>query len=142
MRRPMVQLDQLSRRGLASEQGMEERTVGARQCQLLRSWPLLVLFSSGCCLLRTQRSKTVPRLPKPWRPDGVKTLTTAPAPAPDMTSESVLSAQPKAVHDTSPRVSAAARAARAEALPRNTRFTAPAAYPQNSNLFDRFSIKG
>jgi hypothetical protein len=80
-------------------------------------------------------------LPKPWRPDGVKTLTTAPAPAPDMTSDAVVSAQPKAVHDTSAKVSAA-RAARAESLPRNTRFTAPAAYPQNSNLFDRFSIKG
>src|SRR5262249_38001979 len=80
-------------------------------------------------------------LPKPWRPDGVKTLTTAPAPAPDMTSDAVVSAQPKAVHDTSAKVSAA-RAARAESLPRNTRFTAPAAYPPNSNLFDRFSIKG
>jgi hypothetical protein len=82
-------------------------------------------------------------LPKPWRPDGAKALTTAPAPAPDMTSQAVLSAQPKAVHDTSAaRVSAAARVARAESLPRNTRFTAPAVYPQNSNLFDRFSIKG
>jgi hypothetical protein len=81
-------------------------------------------------------------LPKPWRPDGVKTLTTAPAPAPDMTSAAVLSAQPKATHDTSAKVNAAARAARAEVLPRNTRFTAPAAYPQDSNLFDRFSIKG
>ena len=81
-------------------------------------------------------------LPKPWRPDGVKTLTTAPAPAPDMTSDAVVSAQPKAAHDTSAKVSAAARAARAESLPRNTHFAAPAAYPQNSNLFDRFSIKG
>jgi len=81
-------------------------------------------------------------LPKPWRPDGVKTLTTAPAPAPDMTSDAVVSAQPKAVHDTSAKFSAAARAARAESLPRNTHFAAPAAYPQNSNLFDRFSIKG
>ena len=81
-------------------------------------------------------------LPKPWRPDGVKTLTTAPAPAPDMTSDAIVSAQPKAVHETPAKVSAAARAARAEALPRHTRFTAPDPYPQNSNLFDRFSIKG
>ena len=80
-------------------------------------------------------------LPKPWRPDGVKTLTTAPAPAPDMTSEAIVSAQPKAVHETSAKVSAAARAARAEALPRHTRFATPDAY-QNGNLFDRFSIKG
>jgi hypothetical protein len=81
-------------------------------------------------------------LPKPWRPDGAKALTTAPAPAPDMTSQAVVSAQPKAVHDTSAKVRVAARAARAEALPRNTRFAAPAVYPQNGNLFDRFSIKG
>jgi hypothetical protein len=80
-------------------------------------------------------------LPKPWRPDGVKTLTTAPAPAPDMTSDAVVSAQPKAVHETSAKVSAAARAARAEVLPRHTRFATPDAY-QNGNLFDRFSIKG
>jgi hypothetical protein len=80
-------------------------------------------------------------LPKPWRPDGVKPLTTAPAPAPDMASQAVISAQPKVVHDSSAKVSAAARAARAEALPRNTRPTAPAVYQQNSNLFDRFSIK-
>ena len=81
-------------------------------------------------------------LPKPWRPDGVKTLTTAPAPAPDMSSDAVLSAQPKTVHDASARINAAARAARAEALPRNRQFAAPDYYPQNSNLFDRFSIKG
>ena len=81
-------------------------------------------------------------LPKPWRPDGVKTLTTAPAPAPDMTSDAVLSAQPKVVHDASAKINAAARAARAEALPRNRNATEPVNYPQNSNLFDRFSIKG
>jgi hypothetical protein len=80
-------------------------------------------------------------LPKPWGPDGVKTLTTAPAPAPDMSSEAVLSAQPKTVHDASARINAVARAARAEALPRN-RQAAHDYYPQNSNLFDRFSIKG
>jgi hypothetical protein len=34
-------------------------------------------------------------LPKPWRPDGLQMLTTTPAPAPDMTSQAVLSAQPK-----------------------------------------------
>ena len=79
-------------------------------------------------------------LPKPWRPDGAKALTTAPAPAPDMTSQAVVSAQPKDVQ--SARVRTAARAARAEALPKNTRFAAPAVCPQNSNLFDRFSIKG
>lgn len=79
-------------------------------------------------------------LPKPWRPDGVKTLTTIPAPAPDMTSDVVLSAQPKAAIDNSAKI-AAARAARAEA-PKIRRVTQPIDYPQNTNLFDRFSIKG
>jgi hypothetical protein len=35
-------------------------------------------------------------LPKPWQPDPVQTLVTAPAPEPDMTSPAVLAAQPKA----------------------------------------------
>jgi hypothetical protein len=34
-------------------------------------------------------------LPKPWHPDPIQALTAAPAPAPDMTSEAVLAAQPK-----------------------------------------------
>jgi hypothetical protein len=34
-------------------------------------------------------------LPQPWRPDPTQILTAAPAPAPDMTSEAVLAAQPK-----------------------------------------------
>lgn len=80
-------------------------------------------------------------LPQPWRPDGVKTLTTIPAPAPDMTSDVVLSAQPKAAIDNSAKI-AAARAARAEAPPKIRRVTQPIDYPQNTNLFDRFSIKG
>ncbi len=33
-------------------------------------------------------------LPEPWRPDTVPTLTTTPAPAPDMSSTAVLGAQP------------------------------------------------
>jgi len=35
-------------------------------------------------------------LPKPWHPDPTQILVAAPAPAPDMTSEAVLAAQPKA----------------------------------------------
>ncbi|MGA7066069.1 MAG: hypothetical protein WB048_07030, partial [Pseudolabrys sp.] len=77
-------------------------------------------------------------LPKPWRPDGGKTLTTIPAPAPDMTSDVVLSAEPKAAIDNSAKI-AAARAARAEAPPKIRRVTQPIDYPQNTNLFDRFS---
>src|SRR5262245_62691803 len=34
-------------------------------------------------------------LPKPWHPDPIQVHTAAPAPAPDMTSEAVLAAQPK-----------------------------------------------
>jgi hypothetical protein len=34
-------------------------------------------------------------LPQSWRPDPTQVLTTAPAPAPDMTSETVLAVQPK-----------------------------------------------
>ena len=74
-------------------------------------------------------------------PDGGKTLTTIPAPAPDMTSDVVLSAEPKAAIDNSAKI-AAARAARAEAPPKIRRVTQPIDYPQNTNLFDRFSIKG
>lgn len=81
-------------------------------------------------------------LPKPWRPDGVQMLTTAPAPAPDMASSAVLSAQPKVAHDASAKINAAARAARAEAPPKDRRFNQSYDYPQNTNLFERFSIKG
>ena len=77
-------------------------------------------------------------LPKPWRPDTIQTLTTAPAPAPDMTLPDVLAAQPKPAAAALPKVGSAARAARAEALPRNNRYAQPA----EQNLFDRFSIKG
>jgi hypothetical protein len=34
-------------------------------------------------------------LPEAWHPDPIQVLTAAPAPAPDMTSEAVLAAQPK-----------------------------------------------
>ena len=36
-------------------------------------------------------------LPEPRRPDPIQTLVTAPAPEPDMTSKTVLAAQPKSV---------------------------------------------
>lgn len=35
-------------------------------------------------------------LPKPWHPDPIQVLTAEPAPSPNMTSEAVLAAQPKA----------------------------------------------
>ena len=77
-------------------------------------------------------------LPKPWRADTIQTLTSAPAPAPDMTSPAVLAAEPKPA--ALPKIGSAARAARAEAPSRNNRFSDSNNYQQN--FFDRFSIKG
>ena len=53
-------------------------------------------------------------LPKPWRPDLIQVLTAAPAPAPDMTSEAVLAAQPKVEP---------APAAKSDAAPKKKRVT-------------------
>ena len=77
-------------------------------------------------------------LPKPWRPDTIQTLTSTPAPAPDMTSPSVLAAQPKSEPAALHKIGSAARAARAEA-PRNNRFNS---YDYQQSVVDRFSIKG
>ena len=59
-------------------------------------------------------------LPEPWRPDTVPTLTTTPAPAPDMSSTAVVGAQPS---EPLAKIDPAARAARAEAPPRKKRVT-------------------
>jgi len=80
-------------------------------------------------------------LPQPRRPDAIQTLTAAPAPAPDMTSQAVLAAQPKSVPDALAKIGSVARTARAEAPPKDKRVTQPIHYQQTS-LFDRFSIKG
>jgi hypothetical protein len=97
-------------------------------------------------------------LPKPWRPDPIH-LSTAPAPAPDMTSQAVLAAQPKSAPDALAKIESAAREARAEVPPKKARVEASAkkaraeAPPQNQHvtqpshyqqtpLTDRFSIKG
>ena len=81
-------------------------------------------------------------LPEPWHPDAIQTLTATPAPAPDMTSQPVLSAQPKPGPDLA-KIDSAARAARAEAPPKRQQ---PIDHQQNhfqhDNLVDRFSIKG
>jgi hypothetical protein len=97
-------------------------------------------------------------LPESRYHNALKTLTTAPAPAPDMASEAVLAAQPKLVSDNAlPKIEPAAREASAE-VPRkhlrveasakraraeviqNQRVTQYTNYQQNQ--FDRFSIKG
>jgi hypothetical protein len=80
-------------------------------------------------------------LPARWHPDTIQTLTTAPAPAPDMTSQAVLVAQPKSEPRALKKIEAAARAARAEAPPENSPVTREIDYRQNG-LVDRFSING
>src|SRR4029079_11247943 len=54
-------------------------------------------------------------LPERWHSDTIQTLTTAPVPAPDMTSPAVRAAQPKPEPDILDKLGPAARAARAEA---------------------------
>ena len=73
-------------------------------------------------------------LPKPRQPDAIQTLTTAPAPEPDMKSQAVLAAQPapEALTKTHP-----AEVARAEAP--SSRVWQPFRHKQQ-NQFDRFSI--
>jgi hypothetical protein len=82
-------------------------------------------------------------LPERWRPETSQPPTTAPAPTSDMTttSQAVLAAQPKSELGALEKIKPAARAARAEAPPKNNRVTQPAASPQN-RLSDQFSIKG
>jgi hypothetical protein len=92
--------------------------------------------------------------------NAIKTATTEPAPAPDMTSQAVLDAQPKSAPDEAlakiepaareesaeappkhVRIEASARRARAEAPSQKQRVTQHTDYRQTS-LLDRFSIKG
>jgi hypothetical protein len=104
-------------------------------------------------IITSQRSG----LPEPRTHNAARTLTTAPAPAPDMTSQAVRDAQPKSVPEALPKIEPAAREARAEALSNKLRLkmsakARPEAQPQNNsimqtidhqqNQFDRFSIKG
>jgi hypothetical protein len=78
-------------------------------------------------------------LPKPWHPDTVRTLTTAPALAPDMTSQAVLAAQPP---EALAKFDPTARAARAEAAAKKKRGTQQPFNYQQNYFVDRFSAKG
>src|SRR4029450_13434933 len=89
-------------------------------------------------------------LPVSRHPEAIQGLSTAPAPAPDMTSQAVLAAQPKSAPDALAKIESAAREARGEVAPKKARAEAP---PQNQHvtqpnhyqqtpLTDRFSIKG
>ena len=75
--------------------------------------------------------------------DRIHILTTAPAPAPDMTSKAVRDAQPKPELQDPIKIHPEARAARAEAPPQDTRVMQPMNYQyRRSQVLDRFSIKG
>jgi hypothetical protein len=102
-------------------------------------------------IVTSQRSG-LPRTPQ--HPDAVQIIT--PAPAPDMTAQAVLNAQPKSEPGALAKIHPEARAARAEALPKKTRVegSAKSAWAEallsnksiarhyEQNQFDRFSIKG
>jgi hypothetical protein len=83
-------------------------------------------------------------LPEPWHPNTAGTTT--PAPAPDMSSKAVLSAQPS---EASAKIDPAARAARAEAPARKPVTQQPfGSYGshqrnyQGTDMPDRFSARG
>jgi hypothetical protein len=86
-------------------------------------------------------------LPEPSRhPEGIHILTAAPAPAPDMTSQAILDAQPKAEPGALTKIGPEAHAARAEAPAKYKRATQPIDHQQNhypeTQSVDRFSIRG
>ena len=73
-------------------------------------------------------------------PHATKSLTTRPAPEPDMKSQAVLAAQPKSAPDALPKIESEAREARAEARTNKTQVEVSAknaraeAPPQNQRL--------
>jgi hypothetical protein len=103
-------------------------------------------LSSSPAIITSQRTG----LPEPQYHHATRIFTEAPAPAPDMTSEAVLAAQPKSQpeHKSEPEhhatIPAEARAARAEAPPRKRPVTPDPiqSHHEQNDFFDRFSIKG
>jgi hypothetical protein len=77
-------------------------------------------------------------LPESQYDNAARTLTNTPAPAPDMTSQAVLAAQPKSAPDAAANIGSAALAARAKAPHKDKRVTGH----QQSRFLDRFSIRG
>jgi hypothetical protein len=110
--------------------------------------------SSSPAIVTSQRTG----LPESQYHNATRTLTNTAAPAPDMTSQAVLAAQPKTEPKHQATIPAEARAARAEAPPKKARVevsaktargeapppnnpdTRPTTYHQTP-FFDRFSIK-
>jgi hypothetical protein len=77
-------------------------------------------------------------LPERQNHTAARTLTNTSAPAPDMTSQAVLAAQPKSAPDAIADIGSAALAARAKAPHKDKRATGH----QQARSFDRFSIRG
>jgi hypothetical protein len=84
-------------------------------------------------------------LPEAQRFNAAQTLSVVPAPAPDMTSQAVLAAQPKSqaksAADDGAKIGPAALATQAEAPTRNKRVVRSRGYKQSAQ-FSKFSIKG
>ena len=78
------------------------------------------------------------------RHGSIQAVVAAPAPAPNMTSEAVLAAQPRIQREPEvlAKIEPEARAARAEALPKKKRVIREREPVAHQQLFDRFSIKG
>ena len=77
-------------------------------------------------------------LPAPQYHHAARTLTNTSAPAPGMTSQAVLAAQPKSAPDATANIGSAALAARAKSPHQDKRATGH----QQARSFDRFSIRG
>src|SRR5262245_53051260 len=108
--------------------------------------------SSSPAIVTSQRTG----LPERQYHNATRTLTNTPAPAPDITSQAVLAAQPKPEPKHQATIPGEARAARAEAPPKKARVEVsakkvraeappnpdswPTTYHQTP-FFDRFSIK-
>jgi hypothetical protein len=104
------------------------------------------LDKNGPPAIVTSQRTGLPELPR--HSDGMHISTSAPAPAPDMTSQAVLNAQPEPSREARTMIEPIARAARAEAPPKTMGVASlpPVDYQQNhfqqTGLVDRFSIKG
>ena len=106
------------------------------------------LEKSGSPVIATSQRSGLPD--SALHSDKTPILTITPAPEPDMTLPVVRNAQPKPEPQEPLKIRPAARAARAEALPQDTRFTQPMNYQSRMNFqnrgsrddFDRFSNRG
>ena len=133
----------LGNRSLLSVLGLRRRSAAMPALTFLAAVGLVLialLFVADATLepgsptiVTSQRSG----LPEPQHHNATRNLTYTPAPAPDMTSQAVLAAQPRSTPDITANFGVAALAARAKV--RDSRRVT--SYRQ-TRFFDRFSIKG